>query len=383
MNSLRRRLDQHPLGVLLGLLTLIYLLSGAALILTGRSTAVPWDFFPYLTLVALPLAVVTVAGLAFVPRLTGMMRIGWPLRALCLPVGIGLTYWSTDFGVWTIPAALALASTTIRQWNREKAGTAVLAAATVAVGYACVWNGNYLLAAVVDTRLFDASFIAFDSRVLGKEYTHLFPLCTNPVCFKLLENSYLMLFPQVIAVMLLSSTLRSQHTTARLLAVLFGAYAIGLAIFAVIPAVGPPIYAPASFMNQFSQTTTAQLMTAMATEYQQLQRAGRLSGFGYFVAFPSLHVAAAVILQSCMREEPLLFWAWIPVTCLLILSTVVLGYHYLLDVPAGLCLGFALCRFMPGIESASRVDPDDLAGQAPASICTGPSRGSLGFSARD
>ena len=54
-----------------------------------------------------------------------------------------------------------------------------------------------------------------------------------------------------------------------------------------------------------------------------------------------------------MRDTPWLYWTWMPVTILLILSTVVLGYHYLLDVPAGVILGCVLCRFLPrGVQSS-------------------------------
>jgi membrane-associated phospholipid phosphatase len=148
--------------------------------------------------------------------------------------------------------------------------------------------------------------------------------------------------------------MQPREAVARCLGVLFGAYAIGLAMFAAFPAVGPPIYVPASFKSEWSGTFTAHLMTAMAGEYRQLQTGGQLNGFGYFVAFPSLHVAAAVILQRCMREAPWLYWTWAPVTALLILSTVVLGYHYLLDVPAGLIVGLTLCRFLPNRPKPAR-----------------------------
>jgi membrane-associated phospholipid phosphatase len=340
----------EPRGLSLGTLLIcfggVYLLSAGALRFLGRPAAVPWGFVPYLLLIALPVSLATASALAFLPRLAHLEPIPPSWRLPCIAAGLTLTYWSGHFLVW-ISAAVALGIVTLQHWNRDRLATAALAAITVTLGYGCVWNANYLLAVTVNSRLHDAVFVGMDAKLLGREYNQLFPLWTDNSVYKLLENSYAMLFPQVIAVVLVVSTTHPRRTVAGYIRVLFTAYAIGLAIFAVFPAVGPPIYIPTAFRSEFSDTFTANLMRAMATEYHQLQQGGKLNGFGYFVAFPSLHVAAAVILQRCMRQAPLLYWTWAPVTCLLILSTVVLGYHYLLDVPAGFLLGFLLCKYLP------------------------------------
>ena len=108
-------------------------------------------------------------------------------------------YWSDHYLVW-ISAAVALGIATLQHWNRDRLATAALAAITVTLGYGCVWNGNYLLAVIVNSRLHDAVFVGIDAKLLGKEYDQLFPLWTDKSVYKLLENSYTMLFPQVIAV---------------------------------------------------------------------------------------------------------------------------------------------------------------------------------------
>ncbi len=59
----------------------------------------------------------------------------------------------------------------------------------------------------------------------------------------------------------------------------------------------------------------------------------------YFIAFPSLHVAAAVVCQIGVRESRALFALLLPVTMLVAASTFLLGYHYVLDVPAGVLTG--------------------------------------------
>ena len=60
----------------------------------------------------------------------------------------------------------------------------------------------------------------------------------------------------------------------------------------------------------------------------------------YFIAFPSLHVAAAVICQLAVRGSRPVFWVLLPVTVLVVSSTFLLGYHYALDIPGGVLTAF-------------------------------------------
>ncbi|PYQ92975.1 MAG: hypothetical protein DMF96_31465 [Acidobacteria bacterium] len=70
----------------------------------------------------------------------------------------------------------------------------------------------------------------------------------------------------------------------------------------------------------------------------------RSTSFGYFVALPSLHTLVAVFILGVVRRTPLLFWFLLPITSLLVGSTFLLGYHYLLDVAIAVPLG---CLFVP------------------------------------
>jgi membrane-associated phospholipid phosphatase len=63
-------------------------------------------------------------------------------------------------------------------------------------------------------------------------------------------------------------------------------------------------------------------------------------------AFPSGHTAIAlVVLYLALRSERLLFWILFPVVIALIVSTVYLRYHYVIDVVAGIFL-FVLSVFI-------------------------------------
>jgi membrane-associated phospholipid phosphatase len=60
---------------------------------------------------------------------------------------------------------------------------------------------------------------------------------------------------------------------------------------------------------------------------------------GGLIAFPSFHVMWAVLATYAALPHRRLFWAAAALNTLVVVSTVVLGWHYLVDVPAGLLLG--------------------------------------------
>lgn len=62
---------------------------------------------------------------------------------------------------------------------------------------------------------------------------------------------------------------------------------------------------------------------------------------GGLIAFPSFHVAWSVLVTYAARPWPRLFAALAVFNALVIASTVLLGWHYLVDVPAGVALALA------------------------------------------
>jgi len=62
---------------------------------------------------------------------------------------------------------------------------------------------------------------------------------------------------------------------------------------------------------------------------------------GGLVAFPSFHVAWAVLVVDAARGRRELFWPALALNALVVASTVLLGWHFLVDVPAGILLALA------------------------------------------
>jgi membrane-associated phospholipid phosphatase len=139
---------------------------------------------------------------------------------------------------------------------------------------------------------------------------------------------------------------------------LFGCYLLGLLAFLAYPAVGPCIAYPESLDPAYQTPLTADLMRQMAVEYRAAIAGGAVNGFAYFVALPSLHVAVATLLQLFWAPHRIQFWTFLPVNLLMAASTVVLGYHYLVDVPPAVVLAGVVFVLGERIAPAGRRSPD-------------------------
>ena len=63
------------------------------------------------------------------------------------------------------------------------------------------------------------------------------------------------------------------------------------------------------------------------------------SMLGGMIAFPSFHVSIAALTTYAALPSRRLFWAVAALNVLVVASTLLLGWHFLVDVPAGLALG--------------------------------------------
>src|SRR2546428_300563 len=98
---------------------------------------------------------------------------------------------------------------------------------------------------VHDPALRDLDLAIYRSFVPGLRYEGLFPLTDSTLWFHLLENAYMMLFPEIFVVLIVlyftgSDILGFFEPT-------FPCYGIGLLVSMVYPAVSPCVYYPESF----------------------------------------------------------------------------------------------------------------------------------------
>jgi PAP2 superfamily len=208
---------------------------------------------------------------------------------------------------------------------------------TMILGYGSLWNFNYLLARFVSAvhdsslRTFDEWFYSWFMSTVN--YSALFPIVHNAMLLKLLNNAYSILFAELLLGLLLVCQTRDAAKVCHFLKGLFGLYLIGVLCFVIYPAIGPCLYYPESID---SSRVEPRFMAGMLHDYKVAMHGGSLDGYGYFIGFPSLHVMIAMFLQTHFAAYPGLFRLFLPINVILVLSTFLLGYHYILDTVAAL-----------------------------------------------
>ncbi len=181
----------------------------------------------------------------------------------------------------------------------------------------------------------DDSLYAFDVRVLGSTPARVCSSFATPRLTDLLSLCYLSFHAYLIAAFAHALWQPWWYTLRCLRPILMG-YAVGMAFYLAMPAVGPALAFPELFAEPLS--------SGLPFEFNQA-----VVGWGSSVydVFPSLHVLIVALLlrhdwHFCRRR----FWIMAAPACGLVLSTVYLRYHYGVDLAAGFAL-FLLIALAP------------------------------------
>ncbi|MFI5360521.1 MAG: phosphatase PAP2 family protein [Elusimicrobiota bacterium] len=110
------------------------------------------------------------------------------------------------------------------------------------------------------------------------------------------------------------------------------AFLAGGLFYYYFPSSGPAGFYQSPFFMNIQRLTTAKFF--WVHHFQPVPTI-----LGGMIAFPSFHVAWAVLTTYAALPYRKLFWAAAALNVLVVASTVLLGWHYLVDVPAGLILG--------------------------------------------
>lgn len=333
----------------IGLAVGIYALSCAPMFILGIPIKFPWALILILGLSALPIAsVLAIYGIKIESILVKkyIIRFGGVVSGFLL-----VSFFQLDFTIIYIGLVCLVI---LSAWNFQNKALYLLTNIAysflfMVICYAIISNLNYLALKISVNDLNDVLFQRIDMALyklfIGGEinYIGLFPLLKNDSLFKFFENAYGLLFFSIFIALFLI-TLRGGDIIEYFL-VLFRCYFFGLLIFVIFPVVGPCIYFPNSFSSQFHGTITHKVMIGFLDGYDAVKRGVyKESGVGYFVAFPSLHVAVSIVVQYYCRSSLFIFWMMFPIATAIVVSTFFLGYHYLVDIPAGVLT--AVCSIL-------------------------------------
>jgi hypothetical protein len=326
----------------------LYILTTALLMGMGLTVSHPWVLM--LGLGMFPIPFCCAVGIGGFQLQEYLLSRPWAVRLSGIVLGMLMVIvhrlWSPIF------LALWVASVGLFTWYLVKSRFTVvkdclMSFGILAVGLGAVSNLNYLALKLVIGRLQDSSLYQSDLAIYEFlsggpiDYHGIFPLIKSKTLFDLFQNVYSMLgFGTFLVIFII---LYRKESISHFLRAFLCCYFVGIIVFVIYPSVGPFVYYPESFTPAYRDSLTYGVMKTIVNGYQSvMQQSTQLSGTAYFISFPSLHVAIAVVWQYFSRHSQIHFWMFLPISLGLIASTVFLGYHYVIDVPAGILLALGV-----------------------------------------
>lgn len=158
---------------------------------------------------------------------------------------------------------------------------------------------------------------------------------------KLLESIYFQFFAHMVLVSVYLGALGNDTERHRYVFSLVLCYLIGAFSYYLLPALGPVFHDPArfTFLKQTAPTASyiqGILLRNTVAASRQFHGLGKLDVYGFIACMPSLHIAHEAIMLYFCRHSILLFGVSMTFFLATCVSVLVLGWHYLLDIPAGI-----------------------------------------------
>jgi membrane-associated phospholipid phosphatase len=205
-----------------------------------------------------------------------------------------------------------------------------------------VFNSLGVLIASLYTSTFDAFLIAVDLAIFGVHPTVWMERLISPTLSALLQFAYISYY---FIPLMLGSVLIARGRFREFEEVLFGillCFYLSYVGYLLVPAIGP------RFTLNHLQTGDLQFSPFIKSIQETL------NGFekNKTDAFPSGHTAVSLmsLYYAWKEREKKLFAVFIPVVTGLIISTVYLRYHYVIDVIAGIALTGLTISLAPGLR---------------------------------
>ncbi len=194
---------------------------------------------------------------------------------------------------------------------------------------ACFYESVGWICPAVSARTYDGLLVSLDRRLFGETpavfaAAHL----SAPWLVELMSAAYLS-YQIVLQSSLLGALFGPIERARRLYGPVFTTFAVGFAGYVLLPAVGPDAANPGLFSPLVGGPVTA--LNAWVVSF----------GSPRFDVFPSLHVAITLVLVD--ETRPPLRWVLAVLASLVVASTIVLHYHYAVDLIGGTLL-FAAVR---------------------------------------
>ena len=197
---------------------------------------------------------------------------------------------------------------------------------------------------VVTHRTVDAELLALDLRVFGVEPALALDAFVSPATTEWFSFFYYSYFYLIGAhIFPIAFLERDEAALVEFALGIIALYCVAHLLYAVVPAVGPYLYWK-GFTHELSGDRWYPMVRGM------VDAAGAPTD-----VFPSLHTAAPTYLALYSfrhRRRHVFRWTWVPTTFIasqIVVSTMFLRWHYMIDVLAGLVLAGLVSTFAPRV----------------------------------
>jgi hypothetical protein len=244
---------------------------------------------------------------------------------------------------------------------RQAGGKILLPAFYLFAGFLLVLAYNSVIVSVRFNFSYDPMFNAVDQWILRgwsvSDLSHWaiesFPL----PFFRFLEFVYFGMFPQIGAGVILVSLYQGKSRGLQFVGTILMAYYLALGVFYLWPSHGPYYLCPGHF-SRFPNTLQAysiqQILIAHALALWNHVPIHRLAT-DYFIAFPCMHIAQPVIVMWFLRRWKRMVLALCVYDALLTGSILLLEWHYLVDIIAGLLVAAIAIAITDSYPSRGRI----------------------------
>jgi len=269
-----------------------------------------------------------------------------PLRIVLVLLCFTALAWTFNWMTAALLTVDAVAILDFRERDPHKLLHAVasllLPALYIFAGFLLVFAYNDIIVSVHFGFAYDAAFNAMDRWILHgwsvSDLSH-WALGTYPLAFfRFLEFIYFGMFPQIGAAILLITLYDGKDRGLQFVGTILMSYYLALGLFYLWPSQGPYYLCPGHFLRFPGTLQVHSIQQAMIARVLALWNHVPIHWIStdYFIALPCMHIAQPLIVMWFMRRWKRILIVLCAYDCLLILSILLLEWHYLVDIIGGI-----------------------------------------------
>jgi hypothetical protein len=274
-----------------------------------------------------------------------------PSRLFILIPLLGYLYWLSGPRLFVIISVVVVATLEFLDRTRDRPGSVpksasalLVPAAYMFVGIALVFIYNQIVVASKFHQAHDAVLDRMDSwLLLGRtvsEVAHMAMQRLPNQVFRLFDLAYMAMMPQVGSGLVITALKFGRKRAFQYVGAVVTAYYLALLCFYLWPTLSP-LYKCVTHFNVLPQELDA--YSAQKNLLVYLRSLGNHEPIdairtAYYIAFPCMHIAQPVILLWFLRRWKRLFVSLLVYDLFLMVSIVLLEFHYVMDLVGGVAV---------------------------------------------